>query len=52
MRVHSVCAVLVGLAVLCGIAFAAAHEYEIGKIVKVEGQESHASSGGTDAATK
>jgi len=52
MRVRSICAVFLGLALVCNIGFASAHEYQTGKIIKVERQESHASSGGTDAATK
>jgi hypothetical protein len=52
MRVLSVYAVFLCLALLCGTGFAAAHEYQTGKIVKVEKQESRASSGGTDASAK
>jgi len=47
-----VCAVIACLALLSGIGFAAGHEYQAGKIVKVEKQQSHSSSGGTDAALK
>lgn len=52
MKVRAVCAVLACLALLSGIGFAAAHEYQAGKIVKVEKQKSQASSGGTDAPSK
>jgi hypothetical protein len=52
MNVRSVCSVFLGLALLCGISFAAGHEYQAGKIVKVEKQESRAPSGGTDASLK
>jgi len=37
---------------LTTVSFAAAHEYQAGKIVKVEKQESNASSGRTDAPSK
>jgi hypothetical protein len=49
MRIRSVCAVVVSLAVLFGAGFAAAHEYQAGKIVKVEKRQSHGPSGGSDA---
>jgi len=52
MRTRAVCALILGLALLSGISFAAAHEYQNAKIVKVEKQEPHVSSGGTDAAMK
>lgn len=49
MRIRAVCAVFVSLAVLFGVGFAAAHEYQVGKIVKVEKRQSRGPSGGTDA---
>ena len=52
MKAQAVCAVFLGLALLSGAGFAAAPEYQPGKIVKVEKQESHSSSGGTDASMK
>jgi hypothetical protein len=52
MKVRAICAVLVCLALVSGIGFAAAHEYQAAKIVKVEKQESRGSSGGTDAPAK
>jgi len=45
-------AAFLGLALLAGAAFASAHEYQAGRITKVEKQESRAPSGGTDAASK
>lgn len=52
MKVRAICSVFLGLALVSGIGFAAAHEYQSGKIIRVEKQESHASSGGTDAPSK
>jgi len=52
MKVRSVCAAFLCLALLSGVSFSTAHEYQAGKIVKVEKQESRASSGGTDAPAK
>jgi len=52
MKVRSVCAAFLCLVLLSGAGFAAAYDYQTGKIVKVEKQESHASSGGTDAPAK
>jgi hypothetical protein len=52
MKVRAVCSVFLGLVLLSAIAFAANHKYQAGKIVKVEKQESHASSGHTDAPLK
>jgi len=52
MKVRAICAVLVCLALLSGIGFGAAHQYQPGKVVKVEKRESHAPSGGTDAPLK
>jgi len=49
MKVRAVCAVLVCLALLSGIGFAGAQQYQAGKVVKVEKRESQAPSGGTDA---
>ncbi|MGC2193372.1 MAG: hypothetical protein WA628_01765 [Terriglobales bacterium] len=49
MRIRAVCAVFVSLAVLIGVGFRAAHEYQVGKIVKVERRQSRGPSGGTDA---
>ena len=49
MKICSVCAVLFCLAVASGIGFAATHEYQAGKIVKVEKLQSRAPSGGSDA---
>jgi hypothetical protein len=50
MKLRAICAVFVSLAVLSGVGFAAAHEYQVGKIVKVEKEHSRGSSGGTDPA--
>jgi hypothetical protein len=52
MKVRAVYTVCLSLALLSGICIAAAHEYQAGKIVRVEKQESQASSGGTDAPMK
>lgn len=52
MKVRAVCVVFLSLALLSSIGFAAAQEYQAGKIIKVEQQESHASSGGSDASMK
>jgi hypothetical protein len=52
MRARAVFPLVLGLAVLSVMGFAAAHEYQAAKIVKVEKQESRASSGGTDAPLK
>jgi len=52
MKVRSVCAVFLCLALLSSTGFAAAYEYQAGKVVKVEKQESRASTGGTDAPAK
>jgi len=49
MKVRAVCAVLACLVLLSSIGFAAAPEYQAGKIIKVEKRQSHSSSGGTDA---
>ena len=49
MKIRSVYAVFLCLAVVSGIGFAATHEYQAGKIVKVEKLQSHAPSGGNDA---
>jgi len=51
MKAHVVCAVFC-LTLLAAVSFAAGHEYQVGKVVKVEKQESTASSGGTDAPSK
>jgi len=48
MKAHVVCAVLF-LTLLAAVSFAAGHEYQSGKVVKVEKQESDTPSGGTDA---
>jgi type II secretory pathway component PulK len=45
VKADAVCTALC-LALLATVSFAAAHEYQAGKIVKVEKQESNASSGG------
>jgi len=52
MKVSRVYAATLCLILLCAVGFAAAHEYQAGKIVKVEKQASHASSGGTDTSLK
>ena len=52
MKVRAVCAVLVCLVILSGTGFAGAHQYQAGKVVKVEKRESQAPSGGTDAPLK
>jgi hypothetical protein len=52
MKVRVVCTVLLCLALLSAAGFAAAHEYQAGKVVKVEKQESRAPSRGTDAPMK
>jgi hypothetical protein len=52
MTVRAVCPLFLGLALLSAIGFAAGHKYQAGKIVKVEKQESHASSWHTDAPLK
>jgi hypothetical protein len=52
MRVRVVCAAFLCLILLSVLASAAMPQYQAGKIVKVEKQESHAPSGGTDAAAK
>jgi hypothetical protein len=53
MKVRSVSSVALCLALLCGVCLAVAHQYQAGKIVKVEKQESRSSStGGTDAPLK
>jgi hypothetical protein len=50
MRAHVVLAVLLCLILLSAVGLsAAAHEYQAGKIVKVEKHASHTPSGGTDA---
>jgi hypothetical protein len=51
MKVHVVCVALC-LTLLATVSFAAAHEYQLGKVVKVEKRESNASAGGTDAPVK
>jgi hypothetical protein len=48
MKFPVVCAVFLCLTLLSATGFAA-HQYQAGKIVKVERQESHSHSGGTDA---
>jgi hypothetical protein len=50
MKFGVVCAAFLCLTLLSAPGFAAAHQYQAGKIVKVEKQESHSHSGGTDAA--
>jgi hypothetical protein len=50
MKIRAACAVFVSVALLCAIGVAAAHEYQVGKIVKVEKRGSSEPSGGTDAA--
>jgi hypothetical protein len=52
MKVRVVCAVFLCLALLSAISSAATHQYQAGKIVKVEKRESHSPSGGTDAPLK
>ena len=52
MRIRSVCTAFLCLALLSGVSFSAAPEYQAGKIVKVEKQGSRAPSGGTDAPAK
>jgi len=52
MKVRSVCVAILCLTLLSGAAVAAAQEYQTGKVVKVEKQESRAVSGGTDAPSK
>jgi len=52
MKVRSVCVAFLGLALLSGVSFSAAPEYQAGKVVKVEKQESRPSSGGSDAPLK
>jgi hypothetical protein len=52
MKAPPISGVFFGLALLSGVGFAAAPEYHPGKIVKVEKQESHQSSGSTDAPLK
>jgi hypothetical protein len=52
MKLVIVCAASLCLVLFSAHGFAAAQEYQAGKIVKVEKQASHASSGGTDAALK
>jgi hypothetical protein len=49
MRAHVVLAVLLCLILLSALGLSAAHEYQAGKIVKVEKHASHPHSGGTDA---
>jgi hypothetical protein len=50
MKTPVVRAVFLSLTLLAAFSFAAAQDYQTGKIVKVEKQESHSShSGGTDA---
>ncbi len=49
MKVRKICAVLLFLALLSGVSIAAAQEYQAGRIVKVEKQQSHSASGGTDS---
>jgi hypothetical protein len=48
MNFRVVCTVFLCLTLLSATGFAA-HQYQAGKIVKVERQESHSHSGGTDA---
>ena len=50
MKIRVLWAVFVSLAMLSGVGFAGDHEYQAGKIVKVEKLESRGPSGGTDAA--
>jgi len=52
MRLRTVGSLLLVLFLFCGISLAAAHQYQAGKIVKVEKQESRAPSGSTDAPLK
>lgn len=51
MKVRTISALFVCLALLSAVSLAAAREYQTGKIIKVEKRESHAPSGGTDAPT-
>jgi hypothetical protein len=52
MKVGTVCLVFLCLAMLSAASVAAAHEYQTGKIVKVEKRESSTPSGGADAPLK
>jgi hypothetical protein len=52
VTIRSVWVVSLCLALSSAICAAAAHEYQAGKVVKVEKQQSGASSGGTDAPLK
>ena len=52
MNIRAISTISLCLALLSGTGLAAAHEYQNGKIVKVEKHESSAPSGGTDAPLK
>ena len=49
MKSRTVCTVFFCVALLSAVNLAAAHQYQVGKIVKVEKPASHTPSGGTDA---
>ena len=49
MKVRTVCTVFLCVALMSGVGFATSRQYQSGKIIKAEKQESHSPSGGTDA---
>ena len=52
MKVRTVCTVLFCVAMISGVGLATSRQYQSGKIIKVEKQESHSPSEGTDAPFK
>jgi hypothetical protein len=52
MKVRTVCTVLLCVALISGVGFATPRQYQSGKILKAEKEESHSHSGGTDAPLK
>ena len=52
MKVRTVCTVLFCVAMISGVGLATPRQYQSGKIIKVEKQESHSPSEGTDAPLK
>jgi hypothetical protein len=52
MKIHTIVATFVSLALLSAFSFAAGPTYQAGKIIKVEKQESRSPSSGTDAPLK
>jgi hypothetical protein len=52
MKIRTVYTIFVCLALLTAVTFAAAHEYQTARVIKVERQESQSQPGGSDAPTQ